>query len=135
MALRTCPMCQTTAEPKADGDSELCPKCDQPLPAGDTKSPDPPERPRPKTATARRETEWTRKPRRPEEPADSKKIGGFRLSVLLLVVAFVLLALFYAAVILVKTRATTPTTQPFGAPMRGNGPPNNPWGGPPPEPK
>ena len=129
MALRTCPMCQTAAEPKTDGGRELCPKCDLQLPPSDGKSPDPPERPRAKTVTARREY------RRTERPAESSgKIGGFGLSVLLLVAAFVLLVLFYAAVIFVKTQTKTPTTKPGGT-MPWNGGPNNPWGGPPPQQK
>lgn len=128
MALRTCPMCQTAAEPKTDGDRELCPKCDLQLPPANGKSPDPPERPRSKAVTARREY------RRPERTATSSgKVGGFGLSVLLLVGAFVLLILFYAAVFFVKTQMTTPTKP--GGTTRGNGQPNNPWGGPPPQQK
>lgn len=125
MALRTCPICQTTAQPKVDGKRELCSKCGLQLPPPDMEMPDPPDRPRSRTTTARRASQQTR--------AKSGKIGGFGLSVLLLVGAFVLMSLFYTAVIIVKTQTTTPTTKPAGGTIRWNGPQNDPWGGPRPE--
>lgn len=105
MALRTCPMCQTTAEPKVDGRRELCSKCDLRLSPPNMEMSAPPDRPQSNTAVAHRASQQTQ--------AKSGKIGGFGLSVLLLVGAFVLLTLFYAAVIFVKTQMpATPTTKP-----------------------
>ncbi len=124
MAIRTCPICQTEAEPLTDADGkQFCRSCDLQLPP-----PDHPANatPRPKVVTARpvanddhNDDERPRKAKPSvasstllEEPAgrgSSKMIAGIAI----LLGAFVAMIVFFVVVIAIKTSAKpTPTTAP-----------------------